>query len=79
LVIPGESIVVRGGKNLVAVVEDRHVHFVPVQIGRDYGDLVEISGGLEDGQFIARGVSDDVQEGVEIDPQFQKKQAAPKK
>ncbi|HEY1950041.1 MAG TPA: efflux RND transporter periplasmic adaptor subunit [Bryobacteraceae bacterium] len=79
LVIPGESIVVRGGKNLVAVVEDRHVHFVPVRIGRDYGDLVEITGGLEDGQLIAHGVSDEVQEGVEIDPQFQNKQAAPKK
>jgi multidrug efflux pump subunit AcrA (membrane-fusion protein) len=79
LVIPGESIVVRGGKNLVAVVQDRHVHFAPVGIGRDYGDQVEITSGLQAGQEIARDVSDDVQEGVEVDPQYPKKQAASKK
>jgi multidrug efflux pump subunit AcrA (membrane-fusion protein) len=78
LLIPGESVVVRNGKNLVAVVTDRHVHFQPVQIGRDYGDQVEINGGLQPGQYIARDVSDEVQEGAEIDPQYQK-QAAPQK
>jgi multidrug efflux pump subunit AcrA (membrane-fusion protein) len=79
VVVPGEAIVIRSGKNMVAVVHDRHVHFQIVQIGRDYGDQVEITGGLQPGQEIARNVSDDVQEGVEVDPQYPKKQAAPKK
>jgi multidrug efflux pump subunit AcrA (membrane-fusion protein) len=78
LVVPGEAIVVRDGKTMVAVIKDRRIHFQPVQIGRDYGDESEITGGLRMGETIARGVSDEVQEGVEIDPQYQK-QAAPKK
>jgi len=78
IVVPGEAIVVRNGKNMVAVVEDRHVHLQTVKIGRDYGDQVEITSGLQPGELIARGVNDDVQEGVEIDPQYQK-QAAPQK
>lgn len=78
IVVPGEAIVVRNGKNMVAVVNDKRVHFQVVQIGRDYGDQVEITGGLQAGQTIARGVSDEVQEGVEIDPQYQRQAAAKK-
>jgi RND family efflux transporter MFP subunit len=72
LLIPGESIVVRNAQSMVATVENNHVQFRPIQIGRDYGDQVEITSGLQPGDVIARIVTDQVQNGVEIQPQFQK-------
>jgi multidrug efflux pump subunit AcrA (membrane-fusion protein) len=68
--IPGEAIVVRGGKTAVAVVVDNRVHFKPIQIGRDYGDHTEVIGGLKPDDIIVRTVTDRVQENVEIEPRY---------
>ena len=73
LLAPGESIVVRNEKTTVAVIENNVVHFRPVQLGRDYGDQTEIVSGLRSGDVIARTITDDVQEGAEIQPEFPKK------
>jgi multidrug efflux pump subunit AcrA (membrane-fusion protein) len=71
LLIPGESIIVRNGKTVVAVVgENGIVHFQPVTIGRDYGNETEITSGLKAGDIIVRTVSDEVQDGAKIEPQF---------
>lgn len=75
LVAPGESIVVRNAKNTLAVVENNYVHFKPVQIGRDFGNETEIVGGLEPGAVIVKTITDQVQDGVKIDPEFPKQQA----
>lgn len=74
LVVPGESIVVRNAKNTLAVVENDYVHFTPVQIGRDYGIETEIVGGLEPGDVIVKTITDEVQDGVKINPEFPKQQ-----
>ena len=71
LMIPGEAIVVRNGKNVVAVVRNQVVHLEPVTIGRDYGDKSEITTGLKPGEVVALNVTDEVQEGVRIQPEFQ--------
>jgi multidrug efflux pump subunit AcrA (membrane-fusion protein) len=72
LLVPGESIVVRDQKTTVAVVDrDSVVHFRPIQIGRDYGDQSEITGGLQPGEVIAETVTDDVREGKKVRPEFQ--------
>jgi multidrug efflux pump subunit AcrA (membrane-fusion protein) len=76
LVVPGESIVVRNAKNTLAVVENDYVHFKPVQIGRDYGTETEIVGGLEPGDVIVKTITDEVQDGVKINPEFPKQQQA---
>jgi multidrug efflux pump subunit AcrA (membrane-fusion protein) len=72
LVVPGESIVVRNAKNTLAVVENNYVHFRPVQIGRDFGNETEIVGGLQPGDVIVKTITDEVQDGVKIDPEFPK-------
>jgi RND family efflux transporter MFP subunit len=78
LLIPGAAIVVRNGKTGVYRIDNNNVvHFQPIQIGRDYGDESEISGGLKEGDVIATTVTDAVNEGVKIDPQFPKKQGQP--
>jgi len=42
----------------------------PIVIGRDYGDQTEVTGGLKYGDVIATNVTDEIQDGVEVDPQF---------
>ncbi|MBV8553467.1 MAG: efflux RND transporter periplasmic adaptor subunit [Acidobacteriaceae bacterium] len=71
LLVPGESIVVRNARNVVALVDENcAVHFQPIVIGRDYGNETEVISGLKPGDIVARSVSDEVQDGVRIQPQF---------
>jgi multidrug efflux pump subunit AcrA (membrane-fusion protein) len=72
IIIPGASIVIRGAKTSVAVVEEQTVHLRPITVGRDYGELTEITSGLKEGDVIALDVTDEVREGRKIDPQFEK-------
>ncbi len=67
--IPGDSVVVRSKGPQVAVLkEDGTVHFQPVDIGRDYGTDLEITNGLQEGQVVVVNPSDDVKEGVKVQP-----------
>jgi multidrug efflux pump subunit AcrA (membrane-fusion protein) len=70
LVVPGESIVVRNAKTTLAVVENNYVHFRPVQIGRDFGTETEIVAGLKPGDVIVKTITDEIQDGVKIEPEF---------
>ncbi|MGA8029420.1 MAG: efflux RND transporter periplasmic adaptor subunit [Bryobacteraceae bacterium] len=72
LIVPGSAIVIRNSKTAVAAVEDNFVHFKPILIGRDYGDQTEVVNGLNEGDVIAINVSDEVRDGVKIQPELQK-------
>jgi len=73
--IPGETIVVRNGKTMVAAVENNHIRFREIQIGRDYGDQTEVIGGLKPGDNIVRIVTDKIEENVEIEPRYRSEKA----
>jgi RND family efflux transporter MFP subunit len=69
LLIPGDTLVVRGNGSQVAVVGDaKTVHFQLVQLGRDFGDKIEVLSGLEAGQQIVVNPGDTVQEGAKVNP-----------
>ncbi len=72
IIIPGASIVIRGAKTTVAKVENQTIHLQPITVGRDYGELTEVTSGLREGDVIALDVTDEIQEGAKIDPQFAK-------
>lgn len=72
LIVPGAAIVVRNAKTAVALVKDNVVHFQPISIGRDYGDETEVVGGLKAGDVIASTVTDEIHDGVKINPQYPK-------
>lgn len=72
LVVPGEAIVVRNAKNMLAVIENDYIHFRPIQIGRDYGTETEIVSGIHPGDVVVTTITDDVQDGIKVDPQFPK-------
>jgi RND family efflux transporter MFP subunit len=69
LVVPGDALVIRADGTQVAVVrQDRTVHFQKIEVGRDYGDLLEVINGLEEGDAIIANPSDVVREGVKVNP-----------
>jgi multidrug efflux pump subunit AcrA (membrane-fusion protein) len=72
ILIPGEAIVVRDAKQAVAVVDNDSIRFRPILIGRDYGNETEVLGGLNEGDVIVTTVTDEVRDGVRIEPQFPK-------
>jgi len=67
LVIPGDTLVVRSDGPQVAVIGpgDR-VHFTRIQLGRDFGDRLEVLAGLQEGQRLVVNPSDAIREGVQV-------------
>jgi RND family efflux transporter MFP subunit len=68
LTIRGDTLVVRADGPQAAVVEGGKVHFTRIQLGRDYGDRIEVLSGLEEGQQVVVNPSDLVREGVKVKP-----------
>jgi RND family efflux transporter MFP subunit len=78
LLIPGDTLVVRSDGPQVAVVEpDGRVHFARIQLGRDFGDRLEVLSGLEDGQQVVTNPSDAIREGAIVKPVAARETAAP--
>jgi RND family efflux transporter MFP subunit len=69
LLIPADALVVRAEGTQVALVRADHtVHFQKIEVGRDYGDRLEITGGVQEGDTIIPNPGDVVREGVKIEP-----------
>ncbi len=56
------------GTRIATVTPDKHVHFVNVTVGRDYGKFLEIGQGLEPGVVFAVSPADDLYEGQTVKP-----------
>ena len=69
LTVPGDAVVVRQDRTMVAVVRDMKVQMLPVEIGRDYGPSVEILSGLREGDHVITTVSDGVRQGAKVRPE----------
>ena len=55
LLVPSDALVVRAEGTEVAVLRsDNTVHLQKIQVGRDYGDRLEILSGLEEGETSSR-------------------------
>jgi hypothetical protein len=69
LLIPGDTLVVRSNGPQVAVVSaDGTVHFQLVQLGRDFGDKLEVLSGLREGEQLAVNPGDSIREGAKVKP-----------
>ena len=69
ILIPGDALIVRGSGTRVAVVNKKHtVHLQKVEIGRDYGDKLEVTSGLREGDAIIANPGDSAQEGALVNP-----------
>ena len=78
LLIPGDTLVVRSDGPQVAVVQpDGSVHFARIQLGRDFGDHLEVLSGLQEGQQVVINPSDAIREGARVKPVAAPHAAAP--
>jgi RND family efflux transporter MFP subunit len=69
LLLPADSLIVRAAGTQVAVVRPDHmVHFQNIQVGRDYGDKLEVLNGLQAGDSVIANPSDIVREGLQVEP-----------
>lgn len=74
LLIPGDTVVARSEGSLVAVVEaGNKVHYRKIRLGRDFGQQVEALEGVSASDLLVENPSDDVREGVQVEPQQAKK------
>ncbi len=69
LMIRADALVVRGTGNMVAVVDsDDTVHFRKIDVGRDYGDRLEVLRGLKKGERVVISPGDAVRENTKVKP-----------
>ncbi len=70
LLVPAEALLVRGNGSQIAVVAPDHsVHLQKVEIGRDFGDRLEVVSGLVEGAMVILNPGDAVLEGQKVEPQ----------
>jgi RND family efflux transporter MFP subunit len=69
LAIPGDTLIVRADGPQVALVNAAGtVHFQKVQLGRDFGDKLEILSGLKEGDQLVVNPGDSIREGAKVKP-----------
>ena len=67
--VPGAAVVTRAGGVRVAVLEAGNtVRYRPVQLGRDFGQAVEIVSGLAGGETLVVRPGDDIPDGTVVEP-----------
>jgi RND family efflux transporter MFP subunit len=68
LLVPSDAMIVRADGAQIAVLDSGNiVHLHKIEAGRDYGDRVEVLGGLREGDRIVANPGDSVREGVQVD------------
>jgi multidrug efflux pump subunit AcrA (membrane-fusion protein) len=67
LVIPGDTLVMRADGPRVAVVQPGGtVRFTRVELGRDYGDRLEVLAGLQEGQELIVNPDGTIRDGAKV-------------
>jgi RND family efflux transporter MFP subunit len=68
LLIPSDAMLMRDNGAQVAVVEDGNtLHLQKIEVGRDYGDRLEVVNGLHEGDRIVTNPGDVAREGLKVD------------
>jgi RND family efflux transporter MFP subunit len=69
LTVPSDALIMQPGGSTVAMVRpDNTVHLQKIEVGRDYGDRLEVINGLHDGDTIIPNPGDLAHEGLKIEP-----------
>jgi len=77
LLIPSDALIMSGAGTQVALVRpNRRVHLQTIVAGRDYGDRIEVTSGLGEGDTIVSNPGDILHEDTEVDPVQAKSKAS---
>src|SRR5262249_35464911 len=63
LVVPSDALIVRADGTTIATVSEGKVHVRNIEVGRDYGDRIEVLSGLEEGDLVIPNPGDAAREG----------------
>ncbi len=67
VLIPDPALVTNaGGTQVILVGPNRKLHFQPITVGRDFGQVIEVMSGLRSGQQIVANPSDNLHEGQTV-------------
>jgi len=66
--VPAESLIARGAKLYVAVVDQKVAHLREVETGQDDGKTVEIRTGVDGGEWVALNAGSELTEQTTVDP-----------
>lgn len=66
LILPSNTLIFRSEGLRVAVVRNGHAQLVPVTVGRDYGDRVEVLSGIKPGDAVVADPSDSLIDGTPV-------------
>lgn len=64
----GALLLLVDGPHVAVVGADSCVHFRPIKIGRDMGDIIEVSDGLSSGENVALNISNQITDGQKVAP-----------
>jgi RND family efflux transporter MFP subunit len=68
LIIPTTSLVIdRNGMHVATVASNQRIHFIPVAIGKDMGNQVEVLSGIQGSDSLVASPSDLLQEGQNVE------------
>ena len=69
LLVPADALVVLPeGTDVATLRADHTVHLQRIEVGRDFGDRIEVVNGLQEGDTIIPNPGDLAREGVSVDP-----------
>jgi RND family efflux transporter MFP subunit len=69
LLVPSDVLIVRPDGTQVAMVGPDHiVHLKKIEVGRDYGDKLEVLSGVEEGETLIPNPGDNAREGLKVNP-----------
>lgn len=66
LMVPDDALVFRDGKPYAPIVRGNQLHLVPVTLGQDDGNVVEVSGDLSQSDFVAVNVGQSAHDGEKV-------------
>ncbi|MEI9938458.1 MAG: efflux RND transporter periplasmic adaptor subunit [Pseudomonadota bacterium] len=64
--VPNDALITRNGKTLLAVIENNHVHLVPVTLGYSDGSNIQVVSGLKGTETVGMNVPPEVIEGSKV-------------
>jgi RND family efflux transporter MFP subunit len=68
LLIPSDALIVRSQGTIAATVRpEGTVHLQKIEIGRDYGDRLEVASGLEEGDLVISSAGEAAREGLKVE------------
>src|SRR6266513_5166428 len=67
IVVPANTFLFRTeGPQVATIVNEKHIHWQSIRVGRDFGDRLEVLDGLKENTKVVMNPTDDLREGIEV-------------